>query len=139
MEKQDTGSVLILVFVLAFAVIIIDETFLRTAVAFVPALLLMQRAWNAGTDQSQAPLVGAANRRFDGNMRGAVDELLWHIREFYLTCHMWGTGKIDGEEAVEKAAEMEQKLNQLLARVTDGAKTKSEKMRLESGEITLDP
>ncbi|MFG1691643.1 hypothetical protein ACGF5M_05775 [Gemmatimonadota bacterium] len=138
MEKQETGSVLILVFVLAFAVIIIDERFLRTAVAFVPALLLMQRAWNATTGESQSPLVGAADRRFDGDMRGSVDELLWHIREFYLTCHMWGTGKIDGEEAVEKAAEMEMKLNRLLARVTDGAKTKSEKMRSGTSEIALD-
>jgi hypothetical protein len=139
MEKQDTGTVLILVFVLAFAVIIIDERFLRTAVAFVPTLLLMQRAWSMSTGEGQGPLVGAAERRFDGDMRGAVDELLWHIREFYLTCHMWGTGKIDGEEAVEKAAEMEMKLNQLLARVTDGAKTKSEKMRAGTAEISLDP
>jgi hypothetical protein len=139
MEKQDTGSVLILGFVLAFAVIIIDERFLRTAIAFVPALLLMQRAWNASGGESQSSLVGAAERRFDGDMRGSVDELLWHIREFYLTCHMWGTGKIDGEEAVEKAAEMEMKLNRLLARVTDGAKTKSEKMRSDSAEMTLDP
>ncbi len=127
MLKQDTGSVLILMFVLAFAVVVIDERFLRTAVAFVPGLLLMQRAMSGGGSDEHSTPVGAANRRFDGSMRGSVEELLRYIREFYLTCHMWGTGKIDGEEAAEKASEMETKLNQLLAQVTDDAKTKSKR------------
>ncbi len=134
MAKQDTGSVLILMFVLAFAVVIIDERFLRAAVAFVPGLLLMQRAMSAGRSEGHTTPVGAANRRFDGGMRGSVEELLQYIREFYLTCHMWGTGRIDGEEAAEKASEMETKLNQLLAHVTEDAKTKS-----RTSEITPDP
>jgi hypothetical protein len=130
MEKQDTGSVLILMFVLAFAVIIIDERFLRVAVAFVPALLLMQRALSASDGDGHDHLVGVAERRFDPDMRGAVDELLRHIREFYLTCHMIGTGQMTVDEAVENASDMEKKLNQLLARVTDGAKAKTGKPEL---------
>ena len=125
MQKQDTGSILILTFVLAFAVVVIDEQFLRTAVAFVPALLLMQRAMSAGRRTEHTGLVGAANRRFDPSMRGSVDELLQYIREFYLTCHMIGTGKMTSDEAAESASEMEKNLNQLLARVTEGAKAKS--------------
>ncbi len=125
MQKQDPGSVLILMFVLAFAVVFIDERFLRTAVAFVPALLLMQRAMSAGGSKEHTGLVGAANRRFDASMRGSVEELLGYIREFYLTCHMIGTGKMTSDEAVESTSEMESNLNQLLARVTEGAKTKS--------------
>lgn len=134
MQKQDAGSVLILMFVLAFAVVFIDERFLRTAVAFVPALLLMQRAMSAGKSEESTGLVGAANRRFDSGMRGSVEELLGYIREFYLTCHMIGTGKMTSEEAVESASEMEKKLNQLLARVTEDAKTKSRR-----SETTPDP
>jgi len=134
MEKQDTGSVLILMFILAFAVVFVDERFLRTAVAFVPGLLLMQRAISAGGSKEHTGLVGAANRRFDSSMRDSVDELLGYIREFYLTCHMIGTGKITSDEAVESASEMEKNLNQLLARVTDDAKTKSKR-----SETTPDP
>ncbi len=125
MQKQDSGSVLILMFVLAFAVVVIDERFLRAAVAFVPGLLLMQRAISAGGSKEHTGLVGAANRRFDPTMRGSVDELLRYIREFYLTCHMLGTGKMTSDEAVESTSEMEKNLNQLLARVTEGAKTES--------------
>ena len=131
MQKQDTGSILILMFVLAFAVVAIDERFLRTAVAFVPGLLLMQRAMSAGESTG---LVGAANRRFDSNMRDSVDELLKYIREFYLTCHMIGTGKMTSDEAIENASEMEGRLNQLLARVTEDARTKSKR-----GETSPDP
>ena len=125
MQKQATGSILILMFVLAFAVVFIDERFLRTAVAFVPALLLMQRALSLSASERSAALVGAANRRFDSSMRGSVDELLKYIREFYLTCYMLGTGKMTNGEAIENASEMEVKLNQLLAQVTEEARVKS--------------
>ncbi len=125
MQKQDTGSILILMFVLAFAVVFIDERFLRTAVALLPALLLMQRALSRGRSEKSGGLVGAANRRFDSSMRGSVDELLKYIREFYLTCYMLGTGKMTNGEAIENASEMEVKLNQLLAQVTEEARVKS--------------
>ncbi len=125
MQKQDAGSILILMFVLAFAVVFIEERFLRTAVAFVPALLLMQRALSMGRSEKGAGLVGAANRRFDSTMRTSVDELLKYIREFYLTCYMLGTGKMTDDEATQNASEMEAKLNRLLAQVTEEAREKS--------------
>ncbi len=126
MKKADVASIVLLIFVLSFAVIIVDERWLRVAIAFVPALLLAQqglRATNRAEDEEEAS--GWANRRTDLEMRGAVDELLRHIREFYLTCHMMGTGKLSPDDAVEKAAQQELQLNQLLARVTDGAKARA--------------
>ncbi len=125
MRKGDVVSILLLILVLAFAVIIVDERWLRLAIAFLPALLLVQRALEAGReDERRHELVGAADRRMDGDTRGAVDELLSHIREFYLTCHLLGTGRMSPDEAVEKAAQKEKELNQLLARVTDTARAR---------------
>ena len=128
MKKADVASIVLLIFVLSFAVIIVDERWLRVAIAFVPALLLAQqglRATNRSEEEEDAS--GWANRRNDLEMRGAVDELLRHIREFYLTCHMMGTGKLSPDDAVEKAAQQELQLNQLLARVTDGAKARAKR------------
>ena len=123
-EKRDVGSVVILMFVLAFAVVIIDERWLRVLVAAVPALLLAQRALSAPVGAPKPP-VGAAGHKIQGETRGAIDELLRHIREFYLTCHLMGTGKLSPEEAVEETSRKERELNRLLARVTDIARPPS--------------
>jgi len=120
MKKGDVGSVVLLLCVLAFAVVIVDERMLRFLIAVVPALLLAQRA--AGGTGADEPTVGAADRRDDFDTRGSIDELLRHIREFYLTCHLMGSGKIHPEDAVEKVVHQESQLNQLLARVTDAAR-----------------
>ena len=120
-QKVDTGSVVILMFVLAFAVVIIDERWLRVLVAVVPALLLAQRALTAPVGAREEG-GGGGDRRVDGDTRRAIDELLRHIREFYLTCHLIGSGKMSADEAVEEAAKKERELNRLLARVTDSAR-----------------
>jgi len=125
MKKADLASVALLILVLSFAVVIVDERWLRVAIAFVPALLLAQQGLRASQEKEDDTVSGWADRRTDADMRGSVDELLRHIREFYLTCHMMGTGKLSPDDAVEKAAQQELKLNQLLARVTDGAKARS--------------
>ena len=127
MKKADLASIGLLIFVLSFAVVIVDERWLRVAIAFVPALLLAQQGLRASRDEEEDSASGWADRRTDPEMRGSVDELLRHIREFYLTCHMMGTGKITPDDAVEKAAQQELQLNQLLARVTDGVKSRTVK------------
>jgi len=127
MRKADVASIVILVFVLSFAVVIVDERWLRVAIAFVPALLLAQQGLRASSRQEDESRHGWAERRADLEMRGYVDELLRHIREFYLTCHMMGTGKLSPDDAVERAAQQELQLNQLLARVTDGAKARADR------------
>ena len=123
MQKSDVASVVLLIFVLSFAVVIVDERWLRVAIAFVPAMLLAQQALRKSDEQS--PDEDPPDRRSDQLVRSAVDELLRHIREFYLTCHMMGTGKLSPDDAVEKAAQQELELNRLLARVTDGVKARS--------------
>ena len=122
MESGDKLTVVLLLALVAFAVVIVDERWLRAAVAVVPALLLAQRAMRApGTPESQAPVVGAANRRSDSDVRGHVDELLKHFREFYTTCHLMAIGSIEPDEAKSQAAGIERSLNKLLAQVTDAA------------------
>lgn len=124
MKKADIASMILLIFLLSFAVLIVDERWLRVAIAFVPALLLAQQGLRASGKEEDSGS-GWADRRADQEMRTAVDELLRHIREFYLTCHMMGTGKLSPDDAVERAAQQELQLNQLLARITDGAKAKA--------------
>lgn len=124
MEKRDAGSALLLLLVLAFAVVIVDERWLRVLIAVVPALLLAQRAMLAeGGEESR---VGGVERRADPSTRGSIDDLLRHIREFYLTCHLLGTGKIDSNEAAEMITRKEMELNRLLASVTDSARSGAE-------------
>ena len=126
MDKGDRASIFLFLFVLAFAVILVDERWLRVAVAFVPALLLVQKALDAERRRVEAEVrVGMSDRRVDDGTRTAVDELLRHIREFYLTCHLMGMGKMSPDEAVEKSARQEQQLNRLLAQVTDGVRAVS--------------
>lgn len=125
MKKADVASIVLLIFVLSFAVVIVDERWLRVAIAFVPAMLLAQQGLRAANQEEEKPASGWADRRTDPAMRDSVDELLRHIREFYLTCHMMGTGKLSPDDAVEKAAQQELQLNRLLARVTDGAKSRA--------------
>jgi hypothetical protein len=120
MKKGDTGTIVLLLCVLAFAVVIVEEWWLRTLVAFVPALLLAQRAMIGSSLEQEK--VGAAERRADVDTRSSIDELLKHIREFYSTCHLMGTGRMGPDEALEKAGQQEKDLNRLLAEVTDMAR-----------------
>lgn len=125
MKKADLASVVLLILLLSFAVVIVDERWLRAAIAVVPALLLAQQGLRSSREREEDSGTGWTDRRADPEMRSSVDELLRHIREFYLTCHMMGTGKLSPDEAVEKAAQQELQLNRLLARVTDGAKSRA--------------
>lgn len=125
MEKHDVIEVLVILFVLAFAVVVVEERWLRVAVAVVPALLLAQRSLAASKVEAPTAPVGAADRRMDGATRTAVDQLLWQVREFYLTCHLMGSGKMTSDEAVEKTAKLEKELNKILASVTEGARVRA--------------
>lgn len=122
MRSSDVASIAFLLAILAFAVVIVEERWLRVAVAFLPTLLLVQLAVEAGRAKSDGPLRTVADRRVDEEMRAAVDELLRHIREFYLTCHLMGSGRLDSKKAAEATARREKELNRLLAQVTELAK-----------------
>jgi hypothetical protein len=107
---------------LVLIVYLVDGRWLRAALSLAPALVLAYRPFRAGTGEEGRLEEEGMERRRDLDMRGAVDELLRHIREFYLTCHLMATGKLSPDDAVEKAAQQELELNRLFARVTDQAK-----------------
>ena len=121
MEKSETLSVFLMIVLLAFAVVLVDERVLRTAVAVLPALMLAQKALQP--KQVQAPLTGAAvNRRQDDEVRTYIEQLLKYFREFYTTCHLMSVNVLTVEAAEERAAHLERELNQLMAQVTETAR-----------------
>lgn len=123
-QKNALGDILFMAALILFAVVLVDERWIRTAVALVPVLLLAQRALNG---PPAAPLAtGAAERREDPEVRTHIEELLKHFREFYTTCHLMAGGKLEPEEARDLAGGIERRLNELLAEVTEGARASAE-------------
>lgn len=123
METQRSHLDLILILVLlAGAVLLVDDRWLRAAVTIVPALLLMQRA-SSPTSGEAAGAAGTPtpDRRTDADVRAHVDELLKQIREFYSTCHLMASGQLAPELAKERASITERALNSLLAKVSEGS------------------
>ncbi len=107
---------------LTFAIVLVDQRWLRTAIAFVPALLIVQRALTRSRHTEARQEGGSVERRLDGAARSYIDDLLGHFREFYSTCHLMANGLIEPEDAERRAGALEKELNQLLAKVMDEAK-----------------
>ncbi|MFQ5537434.1 MAG: hypothetical protein ACE5GJ_08280 [Gemmatimonadota bacterium] len=122
-RNNSLGDVIFMVALILFAVVLVDERWIRTAVALVPALLLAQRALAAGEDGPASVATGPADRRRDGDVRRYIDDLLKNFREFYATTHLMATGALDPEEAKDRAAGIERRLNALLAEVTEAARS----------------
>lgn len=121
MQKGDVFSVFVMLFLLGFAVVLVDDRWMRTAIAIVPALVLVQRSlMPAATGERTRPDQGE-DRRVDAPVRAHVEELLGHIREFYTNVHMMGHGALSPEEAKGWTAQLERELNSLLARIMDSA------------------
>lgn len=120
MQKGEALSVFLMMVLLGFAVVIVDERWLRTAIAIVPALMLAQKSLMASAAKSEeAEATPRDDRRVDAQVRVHVEELLRHFREFYTNVHMMGRGELSPEEAKGWAAQLERELNSLLARITD--------------------
>ena len=124
MEKNDSFAVIFMVVLLAFAVVLVDERWLRTAVAVLPALVLAQRALGM-SDGTKAAKVPEDERRRDEEIRTYIDRLLKHFREFYATCHLVGAHVLTTEAAEERANNLEKELNKLLAEITEAARTRA--------------
>ena len=120
MEEGDKLTVFLLVALIAFAVLIVDERWLRAAIAFVPALLLAQRAVRAsgGSTAGAAIRPEAEERRTDEEVSQHINDLLKELREFYSTCHLMVNERISPEDAKERAGAVERNLNKILADVT---------------------
>lgn len=131
MDKNERLSVFLMVTLLAFAVVLVDERLLRTALAVLPALMLAQKAMGAGN--APEPVTGAAavpagatadERRKDEEVRSYIEQLLKHFREFYTTCHLMSMNVLTVEAAEERANNLEKDLNRLLAKVTATARSR---------------
>jgi len=123
-DKSESLSVFLMVTLLAFAVVLVDERLLRTAMAVLPALWLAQRALGVNAPAAEPPAV-EADRRTDTEIRAYIDRLLKYFREFYTTCHLMGAGVLTPDAAEERANNLEKELNRLLAEITSAAKTRA--------------
>ena len=116
-EQSQTGTILFEVALLTIVVLLVDETLMRGALAFIPALLLAQRALQGSVEASE-DWTSTDDRRSDQTIRKHVNKLLDHFREFYTTCHLMGSGGITSEEALQRTNDLEMELNRLLDEVT---------------------
>ena len=124
MNKQPAmGTILFEVVLLTVVVLLVDERLIRAALAFIPAMLLAQRAIDAA--KAQATATGdwspTNDRRMDEHVRRHVTKLLDHFRDFYAMCHLVGSGGISSDEALLRANNLEKDLTQLLEEVNRGA------------------
>lgn len=126
MDRNESISVLLMVTLLAFAVVLVDERVLRTGLAVLPALMLAQKALGMGRPAPAAAALASPqdDRRHDEEMRSHVEQLLKHFREFYTTCHLMSVNVLTIEAAEERAANLERDLNQLLAKITETARAR---------------
>ena len=114
--KPEVGTIFFEVFLLTVVVFLVDEWLIRGALAFIPAMLLAQRALDAGGAKVSDGF--SYDRRSDGTVREHVEKLLEHFRKFYATCHLMGAGGITPEEALHRTHDLEKELTALLDRVT---------------------
>ncbi len=129
-QSDDKVTVLFMLAVMAFAIVLVDDRWVRVGLGLLPALMLAQRALQgSGVGAKSAPRVGAADRRHDAEVRRYIDQLLKHFREFYTMCHLMAQGTLDPAEAKDLAAGLERRLNALLAEVTDAARKQAEEAR----------
>lgn len=124
MDKNEQISVFLMVVLLAFAVVLVEERWLRTAVTVLPALMLAQKALGVGrpAEAPAAVLTPDDDQRHDREMRAHVEQLLKHFREFYTTCHLMSVNVLTVEAAEERANNLERDLNQLMGRITATAR-----------------
>ena len=117
-KKPETGTVLFEVALLTVVVLLVDEWLIRGALAFIPAMLLAQRALDTGSRKASEGSTSIYDRRRDEPVREHVTKLLEHFRQFYATCHLMGSGGITPEEALHRTHDLEKDLSRLLDEVT---------------------
>jgi hypothetical protein len=114
-QADDKTTVLFMLGVMTFAVVLVDDRWVRVGLGLLPALLLAQRALSgAGVGAKGSPQADG-ERRTDFGVRDRIQELLKLIREFYTTCHMVAVGQLEPSKAKAKAQVVERRLNQMMA------------------------
>ena len=112
---NDKTTVFFMLGVMTFAIILVDDRWVRVGLGLLPALLLAQRAVvgvGVGATGEARPSV---ERRTDVGVREQIQELLKLIRDFYTTCHMVAIGQLEPSKAKAKAQVVERRLNQMMA------------------------
>ncbi len=126
--QSDKLTVLFMLGVMTFAVILVDDRWVRAGLGLLPALLLAQRAlMGVGIGDSGPP--DGEERRSDTTVRDGILELLKLIREFYTTCHMVAVGQLEPSKAKAKAQVVERRLNTMMAEMLDKLDGSSESDR----------
>lgn len=107
--------------VLAIAVVLVDDRWIRIGIVLVPAFLLARGALNTGVAHLTAAAETAArrakaeaDRRSDLTVRKQIQDLLTLIRDFYTTCHMVAVGQLEPSKAKAKAQTVERQLNAMM-------------------------
>ena len=113
-RKPETGTILFEVALLTIVVFLVDEWLIRGALAFIPAMLLAQRA----LDTAKVPVgLTPTDPGSPASINGPIDKLLGFFREFYSMCHLLGSGGITPDEAHQRTMDLEKELNLLLDEV----------------------
>jgi hypothetical protein len=113
-QQNGKPTILFMLGVMAFAIVLVDDRWVRVGLGLLPALLLAQRAMmGSGIGSDETP--GDAERRADTGIREQIQELLKLIREFYTTCHMVAVGQLEPSKAKAKAQVVERRLNTMMA------------------------
>lgn len=129
--------------VLAVVVVLIDDPWLRSAVALIPLVVLARMALGgagaaaaatAAERSAQAARAAQvardaqaeADRRSDMTVRRQIQDLLDLIREFYTTCHMVAIGQLEPSKAKAKALVVETKLNEMTAQMLERVDSEEE-------------
>lgn len=68
---------------------------------------------------SNTPMTPEEERRSDLAVRRHIKQLLELIRDFYSTCHMVAVGQLSPAKAKSKAAEVEEKLNEMMQKMLE--------------------
>jgi len=118
-QGSDKPTILFMLAVMAFAIILVDDRWVRAGLGLLPALLLAQRAMGGGGVGARPGPPGGEERRSNPGLRDQVQELLKLIREFYTTCHMVAVGQLEASKAKAKAQVVERRLNLMMAEMLD--------------------
>ena len=116
-QTNDKVSVLFMLAVMTFAIVLVDDRWVRTGLGLLPGLLIAQRALMGSGLGSKGP--PGDERRSDMNVREQIQELLKLIREFYTTCHMVAVGQLEPSKAKVKAQVVERRLNTMMAEMIE--------------------
>ena len=115
-DKPETGTILFEVALLTVVVLLVDEWLIRGALAFIPAMLLAQRALDAGGSRASEGLTSTDEQ--EGPVREHVAKLLEYFQKFYATCQLMVAGEITAGEALHRTNDLEEDLSSLLNKVT---------------------